>query len=208
MALLASSSGETPLLGRASIHPGNHALCRSRILCVGWSERLPKDRLLNVDPIADRDEIGQNAACQGPPVRERQTDTEISEERASIRRMTKSRIEPGPYECVAFLNLDATREEDPQGVNGGPANSDAGEQQSQHPPLRGPGRNGTSPAAPDGTGRQRTRVRQPRAAAHRSRARHGAHAPRTRGIGRADVTVRAAGAGERRPRVPRPDEDR
>ena len=45
--------------------------------------------------------------------------------------MTKSRIEPGPYECVTFSNLDATREEDPQGVNGRPANSDAGEQESQ-----------------------------------------------------------------------------
>lgn len=45
--------------------------------------------------------------------------------------MTKPRIEPGPYECVAFLNLDATREEDPQGMNRGPANSDAGDHESQ-----------------------------------------------------------------------------
>ena len=45
--------------------------------------------------------------------------------------MTKSRIEPGPYECVTFSNLDATREEDPQGVNGRPANSDAGDHESQ-----------------------------------------------------------------------------
>jgi hypothetical protein len=36
---------------------------------------------------------------------------------------------------VTFLNLDATREQDPQGVNGGPANSDAGEQESQTPQL-------------------------------------------------------------------------
>jgi hypothetical protein len=45
--------------------------------------------------------------------------------------MTKSRIKPGPYECVTFLNLDATREEAPQGVDGGPANSDAGDHESQ-----------------------------------------------------------------------------
>ena len=41
--------------GRTSVHPGNDALCRPRVLCVGWSERLLKDGLLNVDPIADRD---------------------------------------------------------------------------------------------------------------------------------------------------------
>jgi hypothetical protein len=32
---------------------------------------------------------------------------------------------------VTFSNLDATREEDPQGVNGRPANSDAGDHESQ-----------------------------------------------------------------------------
>ena len=119
------------LLGRASVHPGNDALCRPRVLCVGRSERLLKDGLLDVDPIADRDEIGQNTACQGPPVRERQSETDVSEQRAGIRRMTKSRIEPGPYECVTFSNLDAPREEDSQGVNGRPANSDPGQQESQ-----------------------------------------------------------------------------
>lgn len=41
--------------GRTSVHPGNDALCRPRVLGVGWSERLLKDGLLNVDPIADRD---------------------------------------------------------------------------------------------------------------------------------------------------------
>jgi len=41
--------------GRASAHPGNDALCRPRVLCVGWSERLLKDGLLNVDPIAERE---------------------------------------------------------------------------------------------------------------------------------------------------------
>jgi hypothetical protein len=45
--------------------------------------------------------------------------------------MTKSRIEPGAYERVTVLNLDATREEDSQGVNGRPAKSDAGEHESQ-----------------------------------------------------------------------------
>jgi hypothetical protein len=45
----------TPLSGCASVHPGNDALCRPRVLCVGWSERLLKDGLLDVDPIADRD---------------------------------------------------------------------------------------------------------------------------------------------------------
>ena len=39
----------------SSVHPGNDALCRPRVLCVGWAERLLKDRLLNVNPIADRD---------------------------------------------------------------------------------------------------------------------------------------------------------
>ena len=117
--------------GRASVHPGNDALCRPRVLCVGWSERLLKDGLLNGDPIAERGEIRQNAACEGPPVRERQSETEVSEQRAGVRRMTKSRIDPGPYECVTFSNLDATREEDSQGMNGRPANSDAGEHESQ-----------------------------------------------------------------------------
>src|SRR5919108_1362821 len=84
-----------------------------------------------MDPIADRDEIRQNAASEGPPVRERQSETEVSEQRASICGMTKSRIEPGSYEGVTFSNLDATREEDPQGMNGRPANSDPGEQESQ-----------------------------------------------------------------------------
>jgi hypothetical protein len=32
---------------------------------------------------------------------------------------------------VTFSNLDATREEDSQGLNGRPANSDAGEHESQ-----------------------------------------------------------------------------
>jgi hypothetical protein len=51
--------------------------------------------------------------------------------------MTKSRIEPGPYECVTFSNLDATREKDSQGANGRPANSDAGEHESQAGQLEG-----------------------------------------------------------------------
>ena len=51
--------------------------------------------------------------------------------------MTKSRIEPGPYECVTFSNLDAAGEEDSQGVNGRPANSDAGEHESQTGQLEG-----------------------------------------------------------------------
>ena len=125
--------GIQPVL--ASVHPGNDPLGRARVACIGWSERRLKGGLLNVDPIADRDEIGQNVACQGPPIRERQSETEVSEQRAGIRRMTNSRIEPAPYECVTFSNLDATREEDPQGVDGRPANSDAGEQKSQTRPL-------------------------------------------------------------------------
>src|SRR3954470_13649886 len=95
---------------QSSVHPGNDALCRPRVLCVGWTERLLKDRLLDVNPVADRDQIGQKAACQSPPVRERQSETEVSEQRAGICRMAKSRIEAGPYECVTFSNLDATRE--------------------------------------------------------------------------------------------------
>jgi hypothetical protein len=39
----------------SSVHPWNDALCRPRVLCVGWTERLLKDRLLDVNPIADRD---------------------------------------------------------------------------------------------------------------------------------------------------------
>jgi hypothetical protein len=39
----------------SSVHTGNDALCRPRVLCVGWTERLLKDRLLNANPIADRD---------------------------------------------------------------------------------------------------------------------------------------------------------
>jgi hypothetical protein len=50
--------------------------------------------------------------------------------------MTKSRIEPASYEGVTFSYLDATREEDPQGMNGRPANSDPGEQESQTGPLK------------------------------------------------------------------------
>jgi hypothetical protein len=115
----------------SSVHPGNDALCRPRVLSVGRSERLMEDLLLNMNSIADRDEIRQKAACQGPPVRERQAETEVSEQRAGVRRMAQSRIEPRSCELVTFSNLDATREEDSQGVNGRPTNTDAGEHESQ-----------------------------------------------------------------------------
>src|SRR5688572_29614747 len=45
--------------------------------------------------------------------------------------MTKSGIEPGPYECVTFSNLDTTGEEDSQRLNGRPTNRDSSEHERQ-----------------------------------------------------------------------------